>query len=240
MIRKILYIVAALVIVAVGGTLGVFYIDRESATIDVADGYGANPKLPKPNPTTFPTVNIAEAASWQDGETPTPAEGFVVKAFATGLDHPRTLLTLPNGDVLVTETNKPEKEETGFSLRGMIQSMIMANAGAEVKSANRISLLRDKDRDGKAEEVVHCLNVRRFPNIEQDVFSFLCQGHIHEMPSEYNAGHRWTEPASVVRIRHFAGDKYAKWSKSPEFEAWRRVPWDEALEMHAKAVAKNG
>lgn len=152
MIRKILYIVAALVIVAVGGTLGVFYIDRESATIDVADGYGANPKLPKPNPTTFPTVNIAEAASWQDGETPTPAEGFVVKAFATGLDHPRTLLTLPNGDVLVTETNKPEKEETGFSLRGMIQSMIMANAGAEVKSANRISLLRDKDRDGKAEE----------------------------------------------------------------------------------------
>ena len=95
-------------------------------------------------------------------------------------------------------------------------------------------------RDGKAEEVVHCLNVRRFPNIEQDVFSFLCQGRIHEMPSEYNAGHRWTEPASVVRIRHFAGDKYAKWSKSPEFEAWRRVSWDEALEMHGKAVAKNG
>lgn len=95
-------------------------------------------------------------------------------------------------------------------------------------------------RDGKAEEVVHCLNARRFPNIEQDVFSFLCQGRIHEMPSEYNAGHRWTEPTNVVRIRHFAGDKHDKWSKSPEFDAWRRATWDEVLEMHAKAVRRNG
>lgn len=87
-------------------------------------------------------------------------------------------------------------------------------------------------RDGKAEEVVHCLNVRRFPNIEQDVFSFLCQGHIHEMPSEYNAGHGWTKPANVVRIRHFAGDKAAKWRKADEVVKWRETPWEKVMEMH--------
>lgn len=152
MLRKVLYFLIVVIIVAVGGTLGVFYLDRESATVDIAEGYGENPKLPEPNPTTFPTVNVAKASSWKDGEKPTPGEGFAVEAFATGLDHPRTLLTLPNGDVLVAESNKPEKKEESFSLRGTVQSILMADAGAEVKSANRITLLRDADKDGKAEE----------------------------------------------------------------------------------------
>lgn len=90
----------------------------------------------------------------------------------------------------------------------------------------------DMLRDGKAKEVVHCLNVRRFPNIEQDVFSFLCQGRIHEMPSEYNAGHRWTKPASVVRIRHYAGDKAEKWRAMPEVVKYRQMSWDDVLRKH--------
>lgn len=88
MLRKVLYFLILIVIVAVGGTLGAFYLDRESATVDIADGYGTNPKLPKPNPTTFPTVNVAKAESWKEGEKPTPAQGFAVEAFATGLNHP--------------------------------------------------------------------------------------------------------------------------------------------------------
>ena len=113
------------------------------------------------------------------------------------------------------------------------KNMLYCNTGVTLYNLEQL-------RDGKAQEVVDCLNWRRYPNIEQDVFSFLCQGRIHEMPSEYNAGHRWTERTNVVRIRHFAGDKHDKWSKSPEFDAWRRVTWDEALEMHAKAVRRNG
>ncbi|MBX9456279.1 MAG: sorbosone dehydrogenase family protein [Rhizobium sp.] len=151
MLRKILYFVVLIIVIGVGGLFAVFYFDRETATVDLADGYGTDPKLPPPNPTTFPTVNIAEASRWKEGEKPTPADGLTVEAFATGLDHPRTLLTLPNGDVLVAETNKPEKKETGFSIRGFVQSLLMANAGAEVKSANRITLLRDADKDGKAD-----------------------------------------------------------------------------------------
>jgi glucose/arabinose dehydrogenase len=151
MFRKILYFFLILAAVGIGGLLIAFYYDRESATVDIAEGYGTDPKLPPPNPTTFPTVHIAEASSWKEGEKPTPAAGLAVEAFATGLDHPRTLLTLPNGDVLVAETNKPEKKETNFSIRGFFQSLLMADAGAEVKSANRITLLRDADKDGKAE-----------------------------------------------------------------------------------------
>ena len=151
MFRKILYFFLILAAVGIGGLLIAVYYDRESATVDIAEGYGTDPKLPPPNPTIFPTVHIAEASSWKEGEKPTPAAGLAVEAFATGLDHPRTLLTLPNGDVLVAETNKPEKKETNFSIRGFFQSLLMADAGAEVKSANRITLLRDADKDGKAE-----------------------------------------------------------------------------------------
>lgn len=88
---------------------------------------------------------------------------------------------------------------------------------------------------GFLDRVVHCLNVRRFPNVEQDAFSFLCQGRIHEMPSEYNAGHGWTKPANVVRIRHFAGDKAAKWRKADEVVKWRETPWEKVMEMHGEA-----
>ncbi len=68
---------------------------------------GPAPALPEPTRTLIPTVNVAEASSWPAGVTPTPASGLEVRAFATGLDHPRWLLTLPNGDVLVAESSAP-------------------------------------------------------------------------------------------------------------------------------------
>src|SRR5882724_3676641 len=76
---------------------------------------------------------------------------MTVNAFATGLDHPRTLLVLPNGDVLVTETNAPPRPDDTKGIKGWITKVVMTRAGADTASANRITLLRDADGDGVAE-----------------------------------------------------------------------------------------
>lgn len=112
---------------------------------------GATPTLPAPVKSLIPTVNIAPAQGWPEGVMPQPMAGMTVTALATGLDHPRWVYTLPNGDVLVAESNKPPKPDAGFSLRGWVMGVVMKRAGAEVPSANRITLLRDVDGDGKAE-----------------------------------------------------------------------------------------
>ena len=119
----------------------------EQATLSVPQGSGPNPQLPAPNPGLLPTVNIAPAVGWPAGGKPTAAAGTQVSAFAEDLDHPRWLYVLPNGDVLVAESNAPAAN-SGFSLKGWIAGKIMARAGAGVPSANRITLLRDSDKDG--------------------------------------------------------------------------------------------
>ena len=145
-----LKVLAALVLVAVVGAAGAFYFSQEEATLTIEQSYGPNPVLPEPNPTLVPTVNIAPASAWPEGVMPSPAEGLAVTEFSRGLDHPRMLHVLPNGDVLVAESNKPAKD-AGFSLRGWVEGLIMGRAGAGAPSANRISLLRDADGDGVAE-----------------------------------------------------------------------------------------
>jgi glucose/arabinose dehydrogenase len=112
---------------------------------------GASPKLPEPNKTLLPTVNIAPAVGWPAGAKPTAAPGTQVAAFAENLDHPRWLYVLPNGDVLVAETNSPPKPDDGKGIRGWVMEKVMGRAGAGVPSPNRITLLRDKDHDGVAE-----------------------------------------------------------------------------------------
>ncbi|OLS61979.1 PQQ-dependent sugar dehydrogenase [Pseudomonas putida] len=123
----------------------------ESARLQVTDGSGPSPQLPEPNKTLIPTVNIAPAVGWPDGGKPKAAQGTQVVAFAGGLDHPRWLYVLPNGDVLVAETNAPEKPDDGKGIRGWVMKKVMAKAGAGVPSPNRITLLRDADKDGVAE-----------------------------------------------------------------------------------------
>lgn len=123
----------------------------ESSTLQVSDGIGPSPKLPEPNKTLMPTVNIAEAVGWPDGAKPTPAPGLQVVAFAEGLDHPRWLYVLPNGDVLVAETNAPPKPDDTQGIRGWVMKKVMDRAGAGVPSPNRITLLRDANHDGVAE-----------------------------------------------------------------------------------------
>ena len=123
------------------------------AALDPSAGYGPNPVLPPPRSSLIPVVRVAEAVGWPAGRTPVAAPGFHVQAFATGLDHPRWLYRLPNGDILVAETNAPPKPEgTGDGgIRAFFQKMFMKAAGARVPSADRITLLRDADGDGVAE-----------------------------------------------------------------------------------------
>jgi glucose/arabinose dehydrogenase len=123
----------------------------ETATLPPGADVGPNPTLPEPNETLIPTVDIADAIGWPDGGKPVAAEGLAVTALATGLDHPRWLHVLPNGDVLVAETNAPPRAEENSGLKGWIAGLILGQAGAAVPSANRITLLRDSDGDGVAE-----------------------------------------------------------------------------------------
>lgn len=124
----------------------------EQATVPVAAGYGPRPVLPEPKPSgTIPTIDIAPAVGWTGGRTPVAAPGFAVNAFAGGFDHPRWLHVLPNGDILVAETNAPAKPDGPKSLRQAVMGAVMQRAGAAVPSADRISLIRDADGDGVAE-----------------------------------------------------------------------------------------
>ncbi|CAI8834982.1 L-sorbosone dehydrogenase [Pseudomonas sp. IT-P12] len=123
----------------------------ETSSLQVSDGTGPSPQLPEPNKTLIPTMNIAPAIGWPNGTKPTAATGTQVAAFAEGLDHPRWLYVLPNGDVLVAETNAPPKPDDGKGIKGWITEKVMSRAGAGVPSPNRITLLRDKDHDGIAE-----------------------------------------------------------------------------------------
>lgn len=123
----------------------------ESTTLPLRAGTGEQPTLPPPKSSLIPTVHIAPAKGWPQGAKPVAAQGLAVNAFATGLDHPRWLYVLPNGDVLVAESNAPPKPDDGKSIKGWFMKRIMKRAGAGTPSANRISLLRDADGDGTAE-----------------------------------------------------------------------------------------
>jgi glucose/arabinose dehydrogenase len=113
---------------------------------------GTEPQLPAPErPGLFPTVNIAPARGWPEGARPEPAAGLAVVPLACGLAHPRWLHVLPNGDVLVAETDAPARKDADEGLRGWIMKRVMKRAGSGAPSADRISLLRDADRDGIAE-----------------------------------------------------------------------------------------
>jgi glucose/arabinose dehydrogenase len=123
----------------------------ETAKFSVADGTGTQPKLPPPQTTLIPTVNIAPVKRWPADMKPVAATGTQVSAFARDLDHPRWLLVLPNGDVLVAESNAPAKPDDAKGIKGWAMRFFMKKAGAATPSANRIALLRDTDGDGVAD-----------------------------------------------------------------------------------------
>jgi len=122
-----------------------------AARMRVEDGIGPRPTLPPPNKTLLPTINVVTAKGWPDGAKPVAAEGTQVVAFAHGLEHPRWLHVLPNGDVLVAETNAPPRPEDNRGIKGYFFKRFQKKAGGAVPSANRITLLRDTDGDGVAD-----------------------------------------------------------------------------------------
>jgi glucose/arabinose dehydrogenase len=121
------------------------------STLPIDAGSGPNPTLPQPESKAVPTVKVAPAKGWSGEQKPTAATGFAVSSYAADLDHPRWLYVLPNGDVLVAETNAPERPEDKKGIKGFFMDKAQKKAGAGVPSANRITLLRDADGDGKAE-----------------------------------------------------------------------------------------
>lgn len=121
------------------------------AQLSVDQGTGASPTLPPPQTSLIPTVKVAAAKGWSTGERPSTASGTAVNAFAKELNHPRWLYVLPNGDVLVSETNAPKRPDDGKGIRGWFLRRYMKKAGAAVPRANRITLLRDADGNGVAE-----------------------------------------------------------------------------------------
>ncbi|MFD1702335.1 PQQ-dependent sugar dehydrogenase [Methylopila henanensis] len=129
----------------------------EQATVPIEKTYGPNPVLVEPKTSWVPTVNVADAKGWAAGQTPKAAPGFAVAAFAEGLDHPRWLYLLPNGDVLAAESNAPPKDESAGQksifarAKDWVAGLVKDQAGAGVESPNKIVLLRDADGDGKAE-----------------------------------------------------------------------------------------
>jgi len=124
---------------------------RETAQLSIAAGTGPTPQLPKPVKKLIPTTNVAKAIGWTAGQAPAVAEGMIVSRFAEGLDHPRWLYVLPNGDVLVAETNGPKRPEDEKGIKAFFKRRFVRKAGGATPSANRITLLRDADGDGKAE-----------------------------------------------------------------------------------------
>ena len=130
---------------------GMMILMRRWGAETAAPAIGAAPEIPKARPQSIPTLKMPTAQGWAPGHVPVAAPGLKVNAFASGLDHPRWMEVLPNGDVLVAESNAPPKPPGSTGLKDWIAGLVMKRAGAGVPSANRISLLRDANGDGVAE-----------------------------------------------------------------------------------------
>jgi len=143
-IRTRIILFSAVVAITVSGC-------GSAAELPVSAGTGQSPALPNPSISLIPTVNVVKAIGWPVNAKPAAAEGLAVNAFAVGLDHPRWIYVLPNGDVLVAETNAPPRPDDGKGIKGWFFRHFQKKAGGAVPSANRISLLRDANGDGIAE-----------------------------------------------------------------------------------------
>ena len=143
-----------LVVVAVVLAVAAWWIVRgDPADYTVDEVSGTDPIIAEPDPQWIPTVGVAQPIGWGEDGAPEAAEGLVVNRFAEGLEHPRVIYTMPNGDVLVAESNAPERVVAGGNaITNWIAGLLFSRAGAAVPSPNKLVLLRDADGDGVAEE----------------------------------------------------------------------------------------
>ena len=146
---RLFWVVAVLCVTACGHA-------PSRAPVDALE-YGAIPELVDPELSLLPTARIARAIGFEEGEAPRAAAGWTVNRFAEGLTHPRWLLELPNGDLLVAETDTPQNSGGFDGIKGLAAKWMMRYGGSNRGSADRIRLLRDADRDGVAEHSVYLL-----------------------------------------------------------------------------------
>ncbi len=147
---------AAMIFATMGAPTTAQAQDDQSGDFDVSSQIGPDPVLPEPDfLNLLPSVKVAEVVGWSEGQTPVVPEGLTVSAYATDLAHPRTVHTLPNGDVLVVQGQAPEgkpKYRPKDYIRGWIMSIAAGGGGGEQPESNLITLLRDTDRDGAVDE----------------------------------------------------------------------------------------
>ncbi|MDP3511964.1 MAG: sorbosone dehydrogenase family protein [Sulfuritalea sp.] len=237
----------------------------DMATLPIAAGTGPQPALPAAQESLIPTVNIAPAIGWPAGVTPQAAAGMRVAAFARGLDHPRWLYVLPNGDVLVAETNAPPKAETDYGFKAWITGLVMQRAGAAVPSANRITLLRDTDGDGIADlrtvllaglsspfgmalvgnslYVANADAVLRFPYAAGDTRITAPGTRRVELPGGPN-NHHWTKNLVAsrdgTRLYVSVGSNSNVAERGMEVEAGRAAVWEVDLKNGAHRIFASG
>jgi glucose/arabinose dehydrogenase len=144
---RLIIVAGLLVVLALAAWFFVFRSDVARLPVEAVSG--AKPKITDPRQQLFPTIKVADAVGWQGDAKPVAAAGLTVNVFADKLDHPRWLYELPNGDVLVAETNSPPRD--GGGITGFVMKRLMDKAGAGGASANRITLLRDTNGDGVAD-----------------------------------------------------------------------------------------
>jgi glucose/arabinose dehydrogenase len=235
------------------------------ATLPPVAGMGPQPTLPAPQQTLIPTVHIAPALGWPSGVTPQAAPGMAVNAFARDLDHPRWLYALPNGDVLVAETNAPPKPDDARGIKGWLSQLVMKRAGAGVPSANRITLLRDTDGDGVADQrfvLLQGLNspfgmalvghdlyiantdaVLRFPYADGDTRITAAGTHVVTLPAG-PINHHWTKNiiASQDEKKLFVtvGSNSNVAERGMAAEAGRAAIWEVDLQSGAHRVFASG
>lgn len=148
--KKILIAILILLLLAAG--IIWYLLQGEPAQYTLEQTTGTDPVLAAPDPQMVPTVEIASPIGWPEGAAPTPAEGLTVNRFTEGLDHPRVIYAMPNGDILVTLTRAPETEVTGGWLTNFVAGILFSEAGSAGPSPNQLVLLRDTDEDGVADE----------------------------------------------------------------------------------------
>jgi glucose/arabinose dehydrogenase len=252
-----LSVAGLIVVVGLFGCSGLANVPSE-ATV------GPDPKLPPPQKSLIPTVNVAEATGWPAGTKPAAAPGLAVTAFATALDHPRWIYVLPNGDVLVAETAAPPKPDGGGGIKTWFMKKAMKKAGSAVPSANRITLLRDADGDGVPEartvfleglhspfgmalvgEYFYVANadaVVRYPYQTGQTRITAAAQKVTDLPAGIN--HHWTKGliASSDRSRLYVsvGSNSNVAEKGMEIEEGRAAIWEVDLQKGGKRLYATG
>ena len=249
--------IAGLALVVVFSGCSGFASVSQEATI------GPDPQLPPPQKSLIPTVNVAEATGWPTGAQPEAADGLAVSAFATGLEHPRWVYVLPNGDVLVAESAAPPKPDGG-GIKAWFMKKAMKKAGSAVPSANRITLLRDADGDGVPETrtafleglnspfgmaligehfyVANADAIVRYPYRTGQTRVTAAPHKVTDLPAGIN--HHWTKNVIATRdgskLYVTVGSNSNVAEKGMEIEEGRAAIWEVDLRKNTKRLYATG